>query len=120
MFFAPPAVIETKVVATYPKELRTADETNDWCMTQPLCSHHSSLLEGHSFDRRGNLWCVEIPTGRILRASPEGVFSVVTEHDGWPNGLRFHKDGRVFIADAKQGVMLLDPVKGRVTPYLVR
>ena len=40
--------------------------------------------------------------------------------EGFYDGLKFHRDGRVFIADYKHGIMLLDPVSGKVTPYLVR
>ena len=47
-------------------------------------------------------------------------FSVVTEYDGWPNGLKIHKDGRIFIADYKNGIMELDPVNGKISPYVVR
>jgi gluconolactonase len=78
------------------------------------------LLEGPSFDLEGNLWCVDLPNGRIYRISPDGVFHVAAQYDGWPNGLKFHRDGRVFIADYKHGIMLLDPVNGKVTPFLQR
>jgi len=121
MLFSPPKPIATTVFASYPKEYHTAGHDNDWVNTQPGGGgHHSSLLEGPSFDREGNLWCVDIPNGRILKVSPSGVFSVVTQYDGWPTGLKIHHDGRVFITDAKHGIMLLDPTNGRVAPYLVR
>ena len=48
------------------------------------------------FDREGNFWCVDIPNGRILRVSKSGEFSIAAQYDGWPNGLKFHKDGRLF------------------------
>src|SRR3546814_11694710 len=77
-----------------------------------------SFLEGPSFDREGNLYLVDIPYGRILRVAPDGTFSQVAEYDGWPNGLKIHKDGRIFIADHKIGIMVLDSVSGRIEPYL--
>ena len=40
------------------------------------------------------------------------------EYDGWPNGLKFHRDGRAFIADHKRGIMQFDPASGAVTPVL--
>jgi len=120
MLFEPPKPIETRVFAKYPKEWQNADDSNDWVKTQPPGAHHTSLLEGPVFDRDGNFWCVDIPNGRILRVSKDGEFSVATEYDGWPNGLKFHKDGRLFIADAKHGIMVMDPVNGRVEPFLVR
>ena len=119
MYAAPP-VLATVVAATYPKALRTATEDNGWIAGQPPGMPLGSFLEGPSFDRDGNLWCVDIPNGRILRMSPQGAFAVVAEYDGWPNGLKIHRDGRVFIADYKNGIMVLDPGNGRVEPYLVR
>src|SRR5690606_20382322 len=38
--------------------------------------------------------------------------------DGEPNGLAIHKDGRIFIADFRNGLMVLDPASGAVTPFL--
>jgi gluconolactonase len=76
------------------------------------------FLEGPSFDRAGNLYVVDIPFGRVFRVSPGGEWTVVTEYDGWPNGLKIHRDGRIFIADYKRGIMLLDPASGKVTPLL--
>jgi gluconolactonase len=56
----------------------------------------------------------------VFRVTPDRRFNLVAEYDGWPNGLKIHRDGRIFIADYKHGIMLLDPVNGKVTPYLVR
>jgi gluconolactonase len=64
------------------------------------------------------LLLVDIPYGRILRVSSAGEWSVVTEYDGWPNGLKIHRDGRIFIADHRRGIMQLDPATGAVTPVL--
>lgn len=120
MFFHPPRDIPTTVFARLPDRLRGDNAANEWVLAQPAGGPSDSLLEGPSFDREGNLWCVDLPNGRIYRISPDGEFDVVAQYDGWPNGLKFHRDGRVFIADYKNGIMLLDPVNGAVTPYLVR
>jgi gluconolactonase len=120
MFFHPPKDIATTVFAALPDALKNADETNEWVRSQPHGGPTTSLLEGPSFDLEGNLWCVDLPNGRIYRIGKDGVFTKVAEYDGWPNGLKFHRDGRVFIADYKNGIMVMDPVSGRVTPYLVR
>lgn len=77
-----------------------------------------SFLEGPSFDRAGNLYVTDIPFGRVFRISPDGEWSLVSEYDGWPNGLKIHKDGRIFITDYKRGIVLLDPDTGTVTPLL--
>jgi gluconolactonase len=119
--FAPPTTIETSVFARLPEELKLKPgETNEWIKGQPLGMPARSLLEGPSFDRDGTLYCVDVVTGRIYTVSDSGEFDIVAEYDGWPNGLKIHQDGRIFIADYKNGIMLLDPVNGKVTPYLER
>lgn len=119
MYAAPPQR-ETTVFATYPQAWRVATPDNEWIRNQPRGMPLGSFLEGPSFDRDGNLWCVDIPNGRILRVAPDGAFTIVAEYDGWPNGLKIHKDGRVFVADYKNGIMVVDPVSGAVEPFLVR
>ena len=76
------------------------------------------FLEGPSFDRAGNLFVTDIPHGRIFKVSPSGEWTVITEYDGWPNGLKFHKDGRGFITDYKRGIMTLDVATGNVAPLI--
>ena len=119
MYGAPPE-IPASVFARLPEALKTADASPEWVATQPSGGPARSLLEGPSFDHLGNLWCVDLPNGHILKISPEGVFSVVARYDGWPNGLKIHRDGRVFIADHKHGIMVLDATRGEVRPYLER
>jgi gluconolactonase len=97
--FAAPRVIESRVFARIPE---------------------ARLLEGPSFDRAGNLYVVDIPSGRVFRVGPDGRPEKVAEYDGEPNGLKIHRDGRIFIADHKQGLLQLDPASGRVTVALDR
>src|SRR5919109_1750151 len=78
------------------------------------------LLEGPSFDRSGNLWVTDIPNGRIARISPKGDVTIVAQYDGEPNGLKIHRDGRIFIADHQQGLLLLDPTSGKLSTLLDR
>ncbi len=121
MLFAPPKNIETSVFARLPDELKLKEgEFNEWARGQPIGMPARSLLEGPSFDRDGTLYCVDVVTGRVYTVSKSGEFNIVAEYDGWPNGLKIHKDGRIFIADYKNGIMLLDPANGKVTPYLER
>jgi gluconolactonase len=61
-----------------------------------------------------------IPYGQIFRVSPDGEFTLLASYDGEPNGLKIHKDGRLFIADHKQGLMLLDHRSGQVEALLDR
>ena len=117
MFAAPP-ITETEVYAELPAEYLDV-AGNEWAAGQPGSPNHP-VVEGPSFDKDGNLYIVEITSGRIFRISPDRDVTLVAEYDGWPNGLKIHRDGRIFIADYKNGVMLLDPVNGKVEPYLVR
>lgn len=117
MYFHPPEEIETEVFARLPESLRIRDRRSGWAFgkgDEPL----HSFLEGPSFDRAGNLYLVDIPYGRILRVSPAAEWDVVAEYDGWPNGLKIHADGRIFIADHRRGIMRLDPATGTVAPVL--
>ncbi len=117
MFFAPPQEIATEAFARLPEALLVKNRRSGWAFGKGHDFLHS-FLEGPSFDRDGNLLVVDIPYGRILRISPQGEWSVVTEYDGWPNGLKIHRDGRIFIADHRRGIMQLDPATGTVTPVL--
>jgi len=70
-----------------------------------------NFLEGPSFDREGNLLCVDVQAGRVYRISPQGEWEVLAEYDGIPNGLKVHRDGSAYIADRKRGIMVVDPAR---------
>lgn len=118
MFFQAPPVVQTEVFASVPDRLRKKGQPASWIDANHPGSGIDCFLEGPAFDRAGNLYMVDIPFGRILRMSPAGEFDVAAEYDGWPNGLAVHQDGRIFIADYKHGIMVLDPKSGRVEPWL--
>ena len=109
--FEPAELIKTEIFARLPDRLK---------VTPTPQRPHASFLEGPSFDREGRLYCVDIHNGRILRVDQRGEFELVAEYDGEPNGIKIHKDGRIFVADHKNGLMLLDPDAGKVTPILER
>ena len=110
--------VETSVFATVPAEFDRSDQdshmSRDIFRGRPL----ASFLEGPSFDRNGDLWVVDIAHGRVFKVSPAGEFAPVTDYDGSPNGLKIHKDGRVFVADRQNGIVEIDPVNGRVSSYI--
>ncbi len=118
MFQAPPEVT-AEVFATVPETLRP-EGNSEWSRTQHGGRSFRAFLEGPSFDRDGNLYCVDICNGRILKCDAAGEFDVVCDYDGEPNGLKIHKDGRVFVADHAHGIMVLDPISGRIEPFLTR
>jgi len=89
-----------------------------WADANAAGQELESFLEGPSFDRAGNLYVTDIPFGRVFRISPAGEWALITEYDGWPNGLKIHKDGRIFITDYKRGIVRLDPADGKITPVI--
>lgn len=110
MYFGPPPqVITTEVFASIPAQFRPGP-------SEPPKRHN--FLEGPSFDREGNLYCVDIRMSRVYRISPRAEWEIVVEYDGEPNGLKIHRDGRIFVADRRQGILLLDAKAGRVEPFL--
>ncbi|HVB47196.1 MAG TPA: SMP-30/gluconolactonase/LRE family protein [Burkholderiales bacterium] len=113
-----PRDIPTEVFARVPEALRVRDRENDWSRANRPGKTVECFLEGPSFDRHGDLWVTDIPYGRVFRVDAAGSFTLVAEYDGWPNGLKIHRDGRIFITDYKRGLMLLDPNSGAVTPLL--
>src|SRR5437879_11812518 len=103
----------TAVPAKFRKKSRTA-----WSDPNRQGAALDCFLEGPSFDRQGNLWCVDIPFGRIFKINSKAEWQLVTQYDGWPNGLKIHRDGRIFIADYRRGLMILDPRTGKTEPVL--
>ena len=118
--YPPPPIIETEVFAELPSAFRKTGVRSQWAASNNKGETIHSFLEGPSFDCDGNLYVVDIPWGRIFRIGPRGDFDLIAEYDGEPNGLKIHKDGRIFIADYKNGIMVLDPASGAVTPYCDR
>lgn len=118
MFGAPPE-LKTEIFTSIPEELQ-AKEPSEWVRVKHGGKMLHSFLEGPSFDRQGNLYCVDIPYGRIFRITPDRKWSVVAQYDGEPNGLKIRNDGEIFVADHRWGIMQLDPVNGKVKPYSTR
>lgn len=114
--FPPPQIIETEVFARVPSHLHWQGEPTPWLEGRPW-GKPGSFLEGPGFDRDGNLLCVDIPYGRVFRFTPAGEVDVYAQFDGEPNGLRIHRDGRIFIADHKRGILVLDPETRKVEVF---
>lgn len=102
-----------------PPSLEITNRSSEW-LEGRAHGKLTSFLEGPSFDRNGRLYCTDIPFGRILCVDPDGTFSVAAEYDGEPNGLKIHKDGRIYIADQKHGILVLEPGAGVPKPFLIR
>ena len=109
MLYAPPKDLETTVFARIPDKFRIKGKPSPWVNIQQGGRQTDCFLEGPSFDLEGNLYVVDVAYGRVFRISPDGQdIKLITEYDGEPNGLKIHKDGCIFIADYKNGIMLRD------------
>src|SRR6187549_2651454 len=106
--FKPPQVIEARVLTRLPDTFRNRRRT-EWADANKPGHELDSFLEGPSFDREGNLYVTDIPFGRIFRITPALVWTLVAEYDGWPNGIAIHKDGSLWIADYRRGLLSLSP-----------
>lgn len=118
MTIAPAPIIAAVPFSSMPAQFRRAGEHTAWADANRGGAAIDSFLEGPAFDRAGNLYVVDIPFGRVFRISPAREWTLVVEYDGWPNGLRIARDGRIFIADYRQGLVHLDPATGEVGAVL--
>ena len=116
--YPPPRDVATEIWSSMPDELRITNRASAWAEANKPGQPVDSFLKGPSFDRDGNLWVVDIPWGRIFKISPSKEWTLVTEYEGWPNGLKIHRDGRVFIADYRRGILVLNPDRREVEPLL--
>jgi gluconolactonase len=113
----PPKLIPTQVFSAMPDEFRRKVRT-EWADANRPGAATDCFIEGPSFDADGNLYIVDIPFGRIFKISPDKKWSLVVEYDGWPNGLKISRDGRILVADYRQGITELDPRAGRMQKVL--
>ncbi|MCK1640386.1 SMP-30/gluconolactonase/LRE family protein [Bradyrhizobium sp. 157] len=112
-----PQLVETRVFSSMPAEFRRPGVSSKWADANRGGHPVDCFIEGPSF-KSGNLYVVDIPFGRIFRISPDGIWSLIIEYDGWPNGLKIAPDGRVLVADYMNGLMELDPQRGTIRPLL--
>ncbi|WP_019939467.1 SMP-30/gluconolactonase/LRE family protein [Bordetella sp. FB-8] len=107
------------VFSSMPESLRRP-QRSAWADANRAGAATDCFLEGPVFDDTGNLYVTDIPWGRIFRIDGSGLWTLVAEYDGEPNGMKFLDAGRLLITDYKNGLMLLDLSTGRVEPYLER
>ena len=115
--YAPPKDLPTRVLVDVVAALGLKPRHSAWTERSGGPPIHS-FLEGPSFDRDGNLYCVNAPFGQILEITPDRQVSIACIYDGIPNGLKIHKSGEIFVADRIKGLMRLDPVSGRIETFL--
>ena len=117
MDFTPPVVVQARVLSRLPDELRLP-RASAWAAANKPGQVVDCFLEGPSFDRAGNLYLTDIPHGRILRLDTAGQWHAVAETGGWPNGIAIHRDGSLWVADYRAGLLRIDPASGAVETLL--
>jgi gluconolactonase len=115
--FKPLELIKAEVFMSMPAKFRRRQRTK-WSDPNRQNIEVECFLEGPAFDREGNLYFVDTPFGRIFRITTQGEWELVVQYDGWPNGMKFHKDGRLFIADYRRGLLCLDTKTAQIETIL--
>jgi gluconolactonase len=69
--------------------------------------------EGPAVDRRGRLFCVEPPTGKVFEVQTGGTLREHADTSGIPAGLAVDPNDDIWVADMKLGILRIDSV-GRV------
>ena len=116
--FNAPLSLTTETAFELPGYLHESGAHNSWVVANLHGRDVHSFLEGPCFDAQGNLWVVDIPFGRIFRITRTGEWDLIVKYDGWPNGLKFHPDGRLIIADYRHGLLALDVDSRKVSPLV--
>ena len=114
--FSPPERVAAHAVARLPDRFRRPGAT--WL--NPDGESLDSFLEAPVIGPDGALYFVDVLNGRIHRLSTGDEVDAVAEYDGQPNGLKFGRGGRLYIADFKNGLMQCDVTSGVVAPLLER
>lgn len=112
-----PTVVDAHVLTAMPAALRRP-VASEWADANKAGDPVDCFIEGPSFDRQGNLFVTDIPHGRILKIDAALQWSVAAEYDGWPNGTAFHRDGSLWIADYRRGLLRLDTATGKIDTLL--
>lgn len=114
----PPRLIHAEIFSAMPETFRRKGVRTDWADANRPGSTVDCFIEGPSFDTDGNLYIVDIPFGRIFRIAPDKTWSLAVEYQGWPNGLKIARDGRILVADYMHGIMEFDTQAKQMKPVL--
>jgi gluconolactonase len=116
--FSAPLSLTTDTHFELPSYLHEQGADNAWSHANMGGRDIHSYLVAPLFDATGNLWLCDTPFGRIFRVTPTGEWDLIIKYDGWPSGLRFHRDGRLFVADARHGILSLDINLRKLSPVV--
>jgi gluconolactonase len=121
VFLSPlPPIRTLSVFSRMPAHFRKVGVHSSWADANKGGEAIDSFLEGPVFDRAGHLYVTDIPFGRVFRIDPAGAWTLITEYDGEPNGLKFLDASTLIITDYKNGLMQLDIRSGAVSPFWQR
>ena len=116
--YSTPLSLTTDTHFELPSFLHEAGTENAWAHANLGGRDIHSFLDAPVFDQSGNLWLADTPFGRIFRVTPTGEWDLITKYDGWPRGLKFHADGRLFIADQRHGILQFDVSLRKLSPVV--
>lgn len=123
MFMPDPSrmtVVDAQVFGRVPERLHTTDRISSWGRLQRGTDDIGFFLEGPVLGPAGSLFVTDLAHGRILEFQPDGAVIVALDYDGEPNGLAFHPDGRLLVADFRHGLLVADLANGSTEPLLIR
>jgi lactonase len=118
--FAPANAQPDRSVVPLPRDLEGLPSISAEAWLQ-IGESPALFLEGPAFDRAGNLYLSSLLDSRVLKITPEKKVTTILEQKGLlPNGIAFHKDGRLFIACSGGKLISLAPDGTNVTEIAVR
>ncbi|KAJ6120681.1 hypothetical protein N7523_004961 [Penicillium sp. IBT 18751x] len=117
-FYPVPPIIQAEIYVRIPDSLRCTGQPTEWKGGSQLPAS-DIFLEGPTY-LDGNLYVTDIPYGRILKIDSQRQVSESVRYDGEPNGVAVGEDGCMIVADYKQGLLLFDPLNGKISPLLTR
>lgn len=115
-----PQVRDTELFTRMPERFRRTGVRSDWADANRGGQPTDSFLEGPVFDEAGNLYVTDIPFGRIFRIDAQGDWALIAEWAGEPNGQKFLNERELLVTDYRNGLMVVDIVRGSVRPFLER
>ncbi|MCK7616173.1 SMP-30/gluconolactonase/LRE family protein [Roseibium sediminicola] len=117
--FAPPPQEQARLFAKLPEEFCLKGRSSAWLFGKRN-KDIGSFLEGPVLEADGSLLVADIPFGRIFRLTMDRKFHCIAEYEGEPNGLALDRNGRLWIADHRKGLLSFNRDTGKIRTELGR
>jgi len=114
--FQQPKLIKTELFMSMPKKFRKK-RRSAWSDPNRQGAEVECFLKARRSDRAGNLYFVTFRSAGIQDHAQEGVGTRLRVRR-LAQRLKIHKDGTIYIADYKRGLLTLDEKRGRVESVL--